>query len=195
MKLGNQAKALTEQQISTMLGFLERTGTPARNRVILLLSVYAGLRAKEISSLEWRMVLTSEGKVSDTIALESKAAKMKSGGAIPMKKELKLALMALHDSMSGRGTDPVILSEKSNERMSAQVIVNLFQRWYTSLGFQGCSSHSGRRTFITKLAKNVSRVGGSIRDVQALARHASMATTQLYIEMDSKAQRKLVDLI
>ena len=57
------------------------------------------------------------------------------------------------------------------------------------------SSHSGRRTFITRAAKKVVEAGGSLRDVQQLAGHSSLQTTQRYIEGDSEAKRKLVDLI
>ena len=62
-------------------------------------------------------------------------------------------------------------------------------------GLHGCSSHSGRRTFITKAARLVHKTGGSLRDVQLLAGHASITTTQRYIEGDTDAQRKLVSLI
>jgi integrase/recombinase XerD len=73
--------------------------------------------------------------------------------------------------------------------------VNLFAGWYRRLGFNGCSSHSGRRTFITNAARKISTVGGSIRDVQILAGHAALSTTQRYIEADAEAQSKVVDLI
>ena len=59
----------------------------------------------------------------------------------------------------------------------------------------GCSSHSGRRTFITRAARKVCEVGGSVRDVQQFAGHASLQTTQRYIEGDTEAKRKLVQLI
>jgi integrase len=59
----------------------------------------------------------------------------------------------------------------------------------------GCSSHSGRRTFITRAARLVHKAGGSLRDVQLLAGHRSIQTTQRYIDGDSDAQRRLVSLI
>ena len=59
----------------------------------------------------------------------------------------------------------------------------------------GCSSHSGRRTFITNAARKISTVGGSLRDVQILAGHSALGTTQRYIEADAAAQRKIVDMV
>ena len=71
----------------------------------------------------------------------------------------------------------------------------MFQGWYKRLDLIGCSSHSGRRTFITETSKKISLVGGSIRDIQMMAGHASLQTTQRYIESDSESQRKVVDLL
>ena len=59
----------------------------------------------------------------------------------------------------------------------------------------GCSSHSGRRTFITETSKKISTVGGSLRDVQMMVGHSSLQTTQRYIESDSESQKKVVDLL
>jgi integrase/recombinase XerD len=61
--------------------------------------------------------------------------------------------------------------------------------------FSGASSHSGRRTFITNAAKKIVEAGGSLRDVQELAGHASLATTQRYIQGDTEAKHKVVALI
>ena len=60
------------------------------------------------------------------------------------------------------------------------------------LGFDGCSSHSGRRTAITSWARKIHGVGGSIKDVQSLARHSSLQMTQRYIEISENACRKVV---
>jgi integrase/recombinase XerD len=67
--------------------------------------------------------------------------------------------------------------------------LNIFWRWYGDLGFDGYSSHSGRRTFITKAARKISTVGGSMRDTQMLARHTSLNMTMRYVEADKDAMR------
>ena len=79
-------------------------------------------------------------------------------------------------------------------RTSAQAVAKMFKRRYADLGLLGCSSHSESRTFITNAAKTIRTVGGSLRDVQMSAGHSSLAVTQRYIEGDSEARRKIVDL-
>ena len=64
-------------------------------------------------------------------------------------------------------------------------IVVWFDRAFGHVGLTGCSSHSGRRTFITRAARIVHKAGGSLRDVQLLAGHRSIQTTQRYIDGDS----------
>ena len=80
-------------------------------------------------------------------------------------------------------------------RMRANSIVNWFVAMFAELTLEGCSSHSGRRTFITAAARNVHRTGGSLRDVQVLAGHRSIETTQRYIDGDTRSQRRLVSML
>jgi integrase len=54
---GKQAKILHDQQINDLLVFASTTRNPLRNKLIVLLSVKAGLRAGEIAGLTWDMVL------------------------------------------------------------------------------------------------------------------------------------------
>src|SRR6267142_86171 len=89
---------------------------------------------------------------------------------------------------------PILFSERGGGLSPATVRL-WFHRLYTSLKMDGCSSHSGRRTFMTRAARRVSQVGGSLRDVQELAGHTSLAMTQRYIEGDTEAKRKLVALL
>lgn len=86
MGLGKQAKVLTNQQIQLVLAFLATTRDPDRNRLIFLLSIRAGLRAKEIAALKWSMVLDADGVIADSIHLEDVASKGNSGRVIPINK-------------------------------------------------------------------------------------------------------------
>ena len=194
MSLGRQAKVLGKGQLNAALGLLANTRHSVRNRVIFLLSVKAGLRAKEIARLKWTMVVDAGGQVAYAIHLNDNASKGRSGRTIPMHSQLRAALLELHREMKPVPNDFVVKTERSGQT-SPQVIVNLFARWYEILGFNGCSSHSGRRTFITNAARKISTVDGSLRDVQMLAGHANLRTTQRYIEPNASAQVLVVNLI
>lgn len=190
--LTKQAKALNDRQIRVVLTFLDTTRDPLRNRLIFLLSAKAGLRAKEIAHLRWSMVTDPEGWIGDVIRLPDKASKGNSGGTIPIARQLREALCAWAEHLGSFVLDQHVIRTRRRSATDPQVIVNAFWYWYRALGFDGCSSHSGRRTFITNAARNISRYGGSLRDVQALARHSSLSMTQMYIEVDSEAMRKVV---
>jgi len=196
MSLGKQAKILSKNQVEAMSQYLSIRRNGLRNQVILMLSVKAGLRAKEIDHLKWSMILTAEGLVGDAIHLTDSASKERSGRIMPLNKHLKLLLRELFEARIHVGTisEFVITSERS-KRVSAQTIVNMFQGWYRDLGFQGCSSHSGRRTFITNAARKISTVGGSLKDVQDLAGHSTLQTTQRYIDSSAESKIKIVNLV
>lgn len=189
---GRQAKILNDSQIALLLSSLSQRRHPLRNRVIGLLSFKAGLRAAEISKLDWSGVLDPSGAISNTLVLEDRIAKKRHGRTIPMHAELRRALEDWRKICGGTG--PVIRSERGG-RMTPRSICNFFKSVYVAAELDGCSSHSGRRTFITKAARAVHRAGGSLRDVQVLAGHSSIQTTERYIDYDTDAQRRLVALI
>ena len=60
---------------------------------------------------------------------------------------------------------------------------------YEAAAISNASSHSGRRTFITALSEK----GVSVRVIQALARHSSLATTQRYIDVSADKLRTAVE--
>ncbi len=163
-----------------------------RDRVLVLLSVKAGLRAGEIANLTWDMVVGPTGDIATVIELRDWAAKKGSGRLIPVHPDLTVALGVWRAMTPGSG--PVIRSERGGA-MRPVSIVNWFAAAYRAVGLDGCSSHSGRRTFITRAARLVHQAGGSLRDVQVLAGHRSIQTTQRYIDGDSDAQRRLVALV
>lgn len=189
---GKQAKILSDQAAQDLLFFADTTRHPDRNRTIVLLSLKAGLRAAEIAKLTWEMVEGAEGEIGSTIEVRDSVAKKRHGRIIPIHGDLRQALLALRQLSPGDG--PIVRSERGGA-MTALSIVVWFHRAYQATGLNGCSSHSGRRTFITRAARLAHKAGGSLRDVQLLAGHRSIQTTQTYIDGDSDVQRRLVSLI
>jgi integrase len=145
---GRQARTITPAQMDMLMQHIRGRRDSARRRVIVLLSHHAGLRAAEIAKLEWSMILDPTGRVGQSIELEDRIAKKKSGHRIPLHPELHHALVTLQ-----RGKrhicGPVIQSKRSGH-MLPNSLVNWFKCLYRELGFTDCSSHSGRRTGTTK---------------------------------------------
>lgn len=192
--MSHPARVLGGGDVRALLRYVATTRRAHRNRVLVLLSFKAGLRACEIAGLDWSMVLRADGKLDRIISVGNAIAKNGSGRRIPMHPDLHDALSRLHHHGSRPRHGPVIGSERG-AHMHPRSIVNWFADVYRELGLDGCSSHSGRRTFITRSARLLGRTGGSLRDVQELAGHRSLSTTERYIEGDRDAQRKLVRLV
>lgn len=189
-----QAKILTDLQVAAAFGYAVVRRQPERNWVMIFLSTRAGLRACEISGLRWSMVLDGDGKVQDHIEVTKEIAKKQHGRIIPMHPQVMESIEALLSVSVGTFEDPVIMSERGRA-MNPNVVVQWFRRVYADLGYENCRSHSGRRTFATRSARNLSRAGASLRDLQDMMGHHKLSSTQVYLETSSDAKRKLVGLL
>lgn len=186
---GRQAKTLSSKLEAKALRAIDHHTFAERDRVVLLLSLRCGLRACEIAGLDWSMVLDAGGRISRSLTVLNRIAKKGGGRRIPIGDDLARALRKLRPLSPGQG--PIIRSARGGP-MRANSIVNWFVAFYRQIGATGCSSHSGRRTFITRAARAAHRSGASLRDVQLLAGHRSIEVTQGYIDGDTDAQRRLV---
>ena len=191
---GKAAKVLPTLDQQRLLDHVADKRHGARNRVMVLLSFKAGLRACEIAGLSWSMVNDANGEVCDEIHIQRHIAKMGSARRIPCHKILKRALRRLHAEQGKPRSGPVCRSERGGA-LTAKSVVNWFAAQYAELGLEGCSSHSGRRTMITAAARAIPKAGGSLRDVQELAGHRSLSTTERYIVGDRDAQRRMIGLL
>src|SRR3954468_18722989 len=104
---GKQAKILTRQQVRTALSRARRSRYPQRDRVMILLSVKAGLRAGEIAKLTWSMLLDADGRIGHRIELHDSAAKKRSGRIIPTPRAAARGAAAAPQDRRRRGGDPV----------------------------------------------------------------------------------------
>ena len=111
---GKQAKMVSPTQERAMLGSLVTTRYPARDRVMLLLSMKAGLRAKAMAALTWAMVTDAQGQVTEVLHVPNRASKGKTGGrTMPLHPELQAALVTLQTARGDMATPerPILFSD------------------------------------------------------------------------------------
>lgn len=187
-----RAKTLEKPQIEELLEVARITSSvPESAELRVLLSFFGGLRAAEIANLPVAAMTTVSGDVAYTIDVVGKRKKSRT---IPMHPRIREALQrfmrrypeARFVSVSRR------TRKKPLQKMSANWVTTWFHRLYTLTGFEGCSSHSGRRTFATILARTCGAHNQSLVDVQRLLGHAQLTTTQAYVEA-SENVRALVE--
>lgn len=192
-----RAQILTDSQFKQALAFAQKRALPQRARVMLLLSFKAGLRAQEIAGLTWDAVTDANNRIGKPLAGvrpkkgEQDVRFLFVGGHIGkygrertlvMHSDLKQALEDLREFYGRvRLTDPVVRSI-TGRPMKPDNVRKWFERFYDAAGFNACTSHSGRRTLITKLSRTANNFECSLRDVQEVAGHASIRTTESYIE-------------
>src|ERR1019366_10376409 len=98
---GKQAKILFDHHVQALLAYIQHSRYPIRNRVMVLLSVKAGLRAGEIANMTWPMVLDPTGEIATYIELHDGAAKMRSGRRVPLHNDLREALARWREVTDG----------------------------------------------------------------------------------------------
>ena len=182
------AKMLDDDALNALLGVIEQTSRhKQRDRAMIYLGIYAGLRIREICLLEWRMILKPDGKtLDDQITLTNAASKGCSARNIPIHPRLKEALESL--PRTGRW---VITTERSRDQPASTVAAgNHIKRLATRAGLIGISSHSARKRFATKIALNLGvRTNTTITTLQGLLGHKSAQTTQIYINSATPEQQ------
>lgn len=199
-----RAKIIDQKQFAALLREIRTSDHALRDEVALRLSFFAGLRASEIANLRWRQnILGPTGEVMDEVHVTSDVGKRSVERTIPSEPGLIAALeklrrsrpedvyvfYALHNNV--RPTDDQGNPVTQEGQVTPSAVVQWFKRLYAKVGYSGCTSHSGRRTFITTRARIANQNGCSIVDVQKLAGHKRLETTGEYVE-PSDQQRKLV---
>lgn len=188
------AKVLGNADVRRVLELVRRGTYPRRDETMVLLSLKAGLRAKEMAGLTWAHVLSAGGKLSPHISLPGSITKRGRPRRVPINPALAVALKRLHGANGKPRSGPVLRSRRGTH-LTAKGVVNRFLKLYASAGLHGCSSHSGRRTFITRTARLLPKVGASLRDVQILVGHSALSVTQRYIDGSEAHQVRLVRLL
>jgi integrase len=177
-----RAKIIEDKDFDKVILFIDRTSRyPIRDKLAFMLTVKAGMRATEVALMRWECVVKSDGQVNNYIEIFSDMTKKKKERLIPLSEDLKKLLKA-HLPQEFHLKSRVIKFGTQSRRNPSHAMVVWLGRLYETTGLRGCTSHSGRRTFITKAARVVNNYGCSLVDVQKIVGHSRLDTTQSYIE-------------
>lgn len=159
-----------------------KSNVPESDRLKLELSFHAGLRVSEIASLRLEHVTDANGTLSSHIRISADNAKNNEARLVPMHPRVAMAIRDFRNAYPE--LDYFAISQRYTKlrRQSVNALTVWFKELYLWAGLERCSSHTGRRTLITAMARNAHEVGASLRDVQIIAGHARLDTTQRYIE-------------
>lgn len=188
-----QAKTLTASEIEHLLNYINTRKYAARNRSMMLLTHWAGLRIGEVACLRWSDVTNSDGQVKDEIRLLPDMTKGRHARTVFVSAKLKAELQSYADQTKCVDRSyPFFASQKSVKAgFSANSLSQTFALLYEGARLEGASSHSGRRTFLTNLANK----GTAIHLLKTLAGHRSIQTTATYLYSSPSQLRAVVELV
>ena len=147
-------------------------------------------------------MLGADGAVMDEIALSAAQTKGNQGRTVLVPRKLRDELtqylqqrFGLADLVAVTRTDTecaLFPTQKNPKRgFTANTLCQLFHKIYKDSHMTGATSHSGRRTFITKLADK----GVGVRVLMAICGHKQLQTTLRYIELNPTVMKAAVELI
>ncbi|WND03901.1 site-specific integrase [Temperatibacter marinus] len=192
-----QAAVLTDTQFKRTLKIIATGRHAERNRIIVLLSHWSGMRVGEISQLLVKDLLNQDGTVVDQLQINPAYTKGHVTRRIFIGTKLRAELtryikwLATDKEVNLVLNQPLIQSQKSQKPFSQNSLSLLFKRLYIASGVPTASSHSGRRHYISKLAHS----GVSAKVIMELAGHKHLTTTQRYIDVTDQMKASAVELL
>lgn len=169
----------------------QRGANAVRDRAILFVSHYLGLRAKEIAALKIQDVFDTNTGVKECIRLLASMTKGEKYREVFLVNED--ARESVRKYLSTRGlrdlSAPLFLSQKGGA-FSPNTMQRLIANLYKKAEVQA-SSHSGRRSFATRLLEN----GADIYSIKELLGHSSITTTQTYLSTNPERLKRFAKAI
>jgi integrase/recombinase XerD len=197
-----QARTLNEKELNALLLYINTRKHAARDRAIVLMTFWGGMRIGEVASTKIKDVLATDGTIKHEINLTAEQTKGKYGRTVvladKLRKELMSYLLARFDKKelvalhySDLINKPLFATQKS-EGFNANTLTYTMHMLYKDAGFlDGASSHNGRRSFLTNLsAKSV-----PLKVLMELAGHRQAQTTMRYINVTSDMKKAAVELV
>lgn len=187
----SQAKTLSERELKQVLGHIALHRHATRNRVMLLMTHYAGMRVGEVAALRIGDIWTLDGGVANEIHLNKDQTKGNRARTVYLPEKLRKELIAYLATIDRTDAGKALFRTQQRSAFSANTLCQHFHYLYKDAGIIGASSHSGRRSFATKIAEK----GVSVRTLQQLLGHSALSSTMVYVDCNDDMKRRAVELV
>ena len=196
-----QARTLNDKELNLLLLYVNTRKYAERDRCMLLMTYFAGMRIGEVAATKIKDVLANDGTIKQEINLTAEMTKGDKGRTVvlseKLKKEVKDYLYTQYTesqlialTYSNKLNTPLFKTQKRG-KFDPNTACYHFHMLYKNAGIDGASSHSGRRSFITNLNKK----GVSLKVIMELVGHKNLQTTQRYIDVTMDMKKSAVNLI
>lgn len=196
-----QARTLNEKELNLLLLYVNTRKYAERDRCMLLMTYFAGMRIGEVAATKIKDVLASDGTIKQEVNLTAEQTKGKYARTVVLNEKLRKELMAylltrfskqdLIAIQYSATKEKALFSTQKSEGFNANTACYHFHMLYKNAGLEGCSSHSGRRSFLTELSsKSV-----PLKVLMELAGHRQAQTTMRYVNVTQDMKRAAVELI
>lgn len=187
----SQAKILNSAELRRVLDYVATRKHSARNRAMLLLTHFAGMRVAEVASLRLNDVLNDSGTVKEEVRLKPEQTKGKYARTVYLNLRIQKELAQYIKLINTSDLQKPLFYTQKRASFSPNTLAQYFLFLYRHVGIEGASSHSGRRSFLTHLANK----GTAIHILKSLAGHRNISTTAAYLYSSPDQLKAAVELV
>jgi len=194
------ARTLNEKELNLLLLFINTRKYAYRDRAMVLMTYYAGTRICETVAMTVGNVLDTSGTIKQEVRLSAEQTKGKYARTVTLSDKLRKELLVYLQTRYCIKDLTAITSKELNKPLfftqkqagfSANTGAYHINMLYRAAGLTGCSSHSGRRSFLSSLSsKSV-----PLKVLMQLANHRQAQTTMSYIDITADMKYAAVNLL
>lgn len=200
-KMAGQARTLNEKELKLLLLFIATRRNAARDRAMMLMTHWGGMRIGEVAAVRVGDILALDGSIKQDVRLTAWQTKGKRSRVVVLNDKLRKELLTYlqhryktKELVALNYTDELdkpLFPTQKRDGFTANTACFHFHMLYRAAGLEGCSSHSGRRSFLTTLsAKAV-----PLRVMMELAGHRQAQTTMRYCDVTADMKKAAVELL
>ena len=196
-----QAKTLNEKELNLLLLYIKTRKYAVRDRAMVLMTYWGGMRIGEVAATKIGDVLNADGTIKEEMRLTAEQTKGKHARTVVLAEKLRKEIQTyLKTKFTDKELIAVTYSDYMNkplfatqkrEGFNANTACYHFHMLYKGCGLNGCSSHSGRRSYITSLSARAV----PLKVLMELVGHRQAQTTMRYIDVTSDMKRAAVELV